>query len=276
MFTDKHPKNEWARLMQRVHGAQAMVAIPFALATRHNQHIRQVVGGFPILYLHGGPATGKTSMARGVQMGFAPHAIIHGRSERLYKAVKARKDAFTPFVLVLEEYCFIDPGVSAHDEALQQELNAANEGLPLAAEQSAHGMVHYTLNGSVVVTSQQPPMNPQLLTRIVSLELTPRKHDHDLYNRLSYVLATGVRSVSGQEHAEFSTAFEPLYHEAQKAVEARTHGLHHRNVMNLAILLATMRYYGPALDLAFNDEMVLAYLVELMQKTPAVGATLGA
>jgi hypothetical protein len=37
-----------------------------------------------------------------------------------------------------------------------------------------------------------------------------------------------------------------------------------------------MRYYGPALDLAFNDEMVLAYLVELMQKTPAVGATLGA
>lgn len=184
-----------ASQMMRVHGRQGMVAFAFAMATPFSPLIRKYVGGFPLLYLYGGPATGKTSLGRAVCAMMSrpePPVLLSALPEEYAKWMHELVRPDPRAVLMLEEATWKLPQEMTDrlcgfwDDIGRQRLRYDDD----------HRLQRLLCPLSEVLTGNDFPTNDALLTRMLVLHTghgshTRTKSDGEMYEELQRMIAIG-------------------------------------------------------------------------------------
>jgi hypothetical protein len=252
----------WAKQLHTVFGAASMLAIPFALATPYASYIRKRMGGFPLLYLHGDPASGKTALTKALDFHQdQPALYLCSNGAGLYQMMNDK---------------FEQEGRLVIGEEYQNEMDWLDERLKMAWDGMGYefaypdGLVtkHSGLQGSLVITGNQYPNDPALLSRMLVLEMKAGSYDAvqiEQFNSMQNMLRDGLDDIllnTIQWKAKFQADWDEVRKLAQIAVDPimDEEQMPYRMKENATILFAVHLFFSAWTQLPYESSEVLEYL----------------
>lgn len=225
--------HDWSALVRKVHGDAGMVAVMFHAASLFSSVIFNHLRSFPVLYLHGGPASGKTALATALlcsfRLGQRPITLTPFNADHQFEKIPCLSCADT--IIGVEGFSSLMG--AAHIETIKRLSDRISR-------------LHPILSSFVLTSSDAPYGDAALSSRMVVLNMDRSTNvysdaEKKAFDDLSAVVANGCGRVVTdllQHRHLVREGFHTEFRHAYIEMKADHRHSHERVLQNTAILLA--------------------------------------
>ncbi len=270
LLNSKVTLKEYMHRMYQVHREHGITGILFSVATMFSDIIYERLGFFPIMFLYGEASTGKDNLIEACQAFFGrpQEALLLSSKSNTDKARIRVLAQFRNMIANFREYKVDD----VIDEMLKGIWDRS--GYKRGNIDSAFGTDTVPIDCSVMVSSNDYPVNDALITRLIAEEFMKNdfsEEEKTKYNELKEVILDGVSSITADIlplRGDVKQYFRKVFNEV--ATELKTHlgniMVVDRMIQNVAVLGAIYKITEAKIPYPFSFEKWIEHANNSMAK----------
>ena len=248
----------WSQQVYQVYGNNGMMMLNFAFSCICSDHIYHCNEGFPVMFVYGQGASGKSSLVNSLQLLFGPSQIsnpIHRRSS-LYKTLLREWTDLNGTMVHLEEYVNDLP-----DDTVEFLKGIwERKGYKRATLDSDLPTQTVSTNPGVVISGNEYPVDDLLVQRAIILEMQKdcfSEAEHRKFYQLKAMEKNGISCLLKEilpciDH--ITKAYKPTYSLVSDLLKTRLEGLFisNRMIKNLATLATVFKIVSERLEFPYS------------------------
>jgi DNA primase len=254
------------KIITDVHGEAGIVACSFAVASLFALEAKKYIGGFPLLYIDGPAASGKTSIVRTLmRMMDSENGNIHlPNSLSIKKKVKKLKDKILATKTIIS---FDDLDLRENDNV--EILKSLWDSFGYQRGEDSNQNSFPIFDGGFIVEGPYHLESEALFSRFISLQMNRENFlkpiQHKLYDELEHYDFESFRNELYKiksDKSDVAPVFLPIdISEWKEEINKVANQLTERSKGNIAIICGIMSFLKPVLVLPFQIEKLFNILI---------------